>query len=52
MAVVVFPLPQEIKVGAAKRFKEMGKEVLADAEEALITTHRKEMEDTMEIVSE
>lgn len=31
IAVVIFPLPQEIKVRSAKRFKEMGKEVPADA---------------------
>uniref|UniRef100_A0A0D9WA28 SPRY domain-containing protein n=1 Tax=Leersia perrieri TaxID=77586 RepID=A0A0D9WA28_9ORYZ len=30
-AVVVFPLPSELKARAAKRFKEMGKDVPADA---------------------
>jgi heterogeneous nuclear ribonucleoprotein U-like protein 1 len=30
-AVVVFPSPSELKVRAAKRFKEMGKDVPADA---------------------
>jgi heterogeneous nuclear ribonucleoprotein U-like protein 1 len=31
IAVVVFPRPEELKVRSDKRFKEMGKEVPADA---------------------
>lgn len=31
VAVVVFPRPEELKFRADKRFKEMGKEVPADA---------------------
>lgn len=36
IAVVVFPRPEELKLRAAKRFKEMGKEVPAEAVNSML----------------
>jgi heterogeneous nuclear ribonucleoprotein U-like protein 1 len=39
IAVVIFPRPEEIKVRSAKRFKEMGKEVPADAVNEMLANY-------------
>lgn len=39
IAVVVFPKPEELKSRADKRFKEMGKEVPADAVNEMLGIH-------------
>lgn len=39
VAVVVFPPPNDLKFRAEKRFKEMGKEVPAEALNNMIGTH-------------
>ncbi|CAA3001604.1 heterogeneous nuclear ribonucleo U 1 [Olea europaea subsp. europaea] len=39
IAVVVFPRPEELKLRAAKRFKEMGKEVPAEAVNSMLANY-------------